>query len=209
MTTGIDAIDRSLEKTNAWLREVQDGMGWDERERAYSGLRAVLHALRDRLTLDEAFDLAAELPLILRGMYFEGWDRSGNPTRERTREAFLGRVVERLVQMRDVDPARLTRVVFGVLGRHVSAGETADVQGMLPEEIRELWPAAGAEVVRDLRTPRAVENQGRAAARRAKQRIQKILAEARAEGANPRDLPLMVRRKDLPRRGGRAPSRRR
>jgi uncharacterized protein (DUF2267 family) len=203
MTTGIQAIDTSLQKTQLWLREIQAAMGWENRERAYSGLRAVLHALRDRLTLDEAFDLAAEMPMIVRGFYFEGWDRAGNPTRERTRDAFLGKVGERLAQMPDVDPWKLTRAVFGVLARHVSAGELSDVQGMLPEEIRELWPAAVEGVAEDRRTPRAAANEGRAAARRAKQRIARVLAEARAEGARPGDLPLMVSRETLPKRAAR------
>ena len=212
MTTGIHAIDTSLQKTQGWLREIMAVMGWENRERAYSGLRAVLHALRDRLTLDEAFDLAAEMPMILRGMYFEGWDRAGNPTRERSRDAFLGKVGERLAQMPDVDTWKLTRAVFGVLARHVSAGEMSDVQGMLPEEIRELWPAAaipvGPEEVEDRRTSRAVGNQGRAAGRRAKQRLAQVLAEARAEGATPRDLPMMVSRASLPKRRARPHARR-
>jgi uncharacterized protein (DUF2267 family) len=194
MTTGMGALDTSIQKVHVWLKEIMAEMGWDNRERAYSGLRAVLQALRDRLTLDEAFDLAAELPLALRGMYFEGWDRANNPTRERTRDAFLARVVERLLQIPDVDPERLTRTVFGVLGRHVSAGETSHVAAMLPRELRGLWGAAPTSEAPSAKRVggRASGDEGRTTVRRAVKRIRQVLAEARVEGANPRDLPRVV-----------------
>jgi uncharacterized protein (DUF2267 family) len=195
--TGVRALDSSLQKSELWLKEVMERMGWSERDKAYAGLRAVLHALRDRLLADEAFDFAAELPLVLRGMYFEDWKR-GRPTRERSREDFLARVSERLVPGRDVDPERLTRAVFDVVGRHVSSGEIRQILAQLPAPVRELWTLRPKPAGK--RSPEV----GRAALRRAKRRIAEVLALARAEGADPDDLPLMVTRRELRRKPRRA-----
>ncbi len=63
-------------------------MGLSDRHAAYRVLRAVLHALRDRLTVAETVDLGAQLPMLIRGLYYEGWTPNDKPLRERTREKF-------------------------------------------------------------------------------------------------------------------------
>lgn len=199
MEIGVAALETSLHKSLAWLKEIMLLMGWTDREKAYSGLRAVLHALRDRLIVDEAFDLAAELPLVLRGAFMEGWDRGRCPTRERSKEDFLARVAERLVAGRDVDVDALTRAVFEILGRHVSTGEIVHVISMLPGSVRDLWPDLH-ESPHDVEPAKRRPTTGRAAVRRAKKRIAEVLAQARAEGASPRDLPLMVSRSRVAKR---------
>jgi hypothetical protein len=59
--------------TNSWLKELMELMGWEDRHRAYHALRVVLHALRDHLTIDEVVTLGAQLPMLVRGFYYEGW----------------------------------------------------------------------------------------------------------------------------------------
>jgi uncharacterized protein (DUF2267 family) len=56
--TGLDAFDKTLQTTNIWLQEIMEELGPDG-QRAYKVLRGVLHALRDRLTIDEAAHLGA------------------------------------------------------------------------------------------------------------------------------------------------------
>ena len=70
-STGIAAFDKTIRKTNIWLNELQAIMGWDSRGHAYQ-LRAVLHAIRDRLLPGDAVDLAAQLPMLVRRFYYEG-----------------------------------------------------------------------------------------------------------------------------------------
>ena len=193
---GVAALETSLSKTLTWLKELRVRLSWESRETAYSGLRAVLQALRDRLLVDEAFDLVAELPLVLRGTFLEGWDRNACPTRERTKEDFLARVSGRLVAGRNVDPEALTRAVFEILVRHVSGGEIAHVIAMLPEPIRDLWPSREPAAAPAATSSKRGGEPSRAVLRRAKKRIAEVLAQARAEGASPRDLPLMVSRRD-------------
>jgi uncharacterized protein (DUF2267 family) len=69
-------FDRTLYKTHTWLKEIMEVLGTEDRHRAYMALRAVLHALRDRLTVEEVAQLGAQLPMLIRGLYYEGWDRS-------------------------------------------------------------------------------------------------------------------------------------
>ena len=68
----IGAIESTVHLTNLWLQELMEELGWRDRQRAYHALRVVLHALRDRLTVAEAVDLGAQLPML----QFPGCDRS-------------------------------------------------------------------------------------------------------------------------------------
>jgi uncharacterized protein (DUF2267 family) len=142
--TGLDVFDATLQKTNNWLQDLMQALVGTDRHEAYAALRATLHALRDRLTVEEAAQLGAQLPMLIRGFYYEGWDPTGKPLRVRHKEEFLA-LIER--QFRDgglcddlVDPERVARAVFRVLAQRVSTGEIEDVRHVLPAEIRDLWP---------------------------------------------------------------------
>jgi len=67
------SLSHAVQLTQQWLKELRDNGDLDDEAAALSALRAVLHQLRDRLTPEEAVDLAAQLPLIVRGIYFEAW----------------------------------------------------------------------------------------------------------------------------------------
>jgi len=64
--TGLEVFDTTLHKTNSWLKELMQELHWQDRRKAYLALKATLHALRDRLTLDEAAQLGAQLPSFCR-----------------------------------------------------------------------------------------------------------------------------------------------
>ncbi len=141
--TGLEVFDTTLEKTHVWLNEIMAELEWEnEHHRAYLGLRSVLHALRDRLTVEEATHLGAQLPMLIRGFYYEGWKIAGKPLKERHKEEFLAHVAHDFRNDERVsDPESIVRAVFRVLSRRVTAGEIADIKGILPAELRELWPA--------------------------------------------------------------------
>jgi uncharacterized protein (DUF2267 family) len=145
--TGVDTFDTTIQKTNIWLNDLMRELNWDDRHKAYAVLRQVLHALRDRLTLEEAVHLGAQLPMLIRGFYYESWTPAGNPGRERRKDEFLAPIREHFKNDPHVDPEHVVRAVFRVLARRVTEGEIRDVKGMLPQEIAELWPEA-AEIAR-------------------------------------------------------------
>ncbi len=141
--TGLDSFDHTLQTTNEWLKEIMNEAGWDNRRRAYQALRAVLHALRDRLPVDEVAQFGSELPLLVRGIYYEGWNPSGNHLKERDKEEFLFHISEAFQQTDpDIDAEMAFKCVLAVLARRVSDGEMRDVKNMLPKEVQELWPEA-------------------------------------------------------------------
>ena len=77
--TGFDAFDHASETAHAWLPEVAEAFGTDDQRFAYRALRAWLHTLRDRLTADAAAHLAAGLPELLRGVFYDGWQPAQAP----------------------------------------------------------------------------------------------------------------------------------
>lgn len=137
-----EPFETTVQKTNAWLAEIMRGMRWNDRHRAWIALRAVLHALRDRLSVDEAIALGAQLPLLVRGGYYEGYHRHGKPVHMRTKEEFFDRVRLELHGSDDFDIEELTNVVLDVVSDHVSADEAQHLARILPKEIRTLWPIA-------------------------------------------------------------------
>jgi uncharacterized protein (DUF2267 family) len=140
-TTGLEVFDRTIHKTNIWIKNLMEILGWDDRRQAYAALRATLHALRDRLTIEEAAQLSAQLPMLIRGFYFEGWDPTGKPERERHRSEFLARI-QRELERYPVDPEEVARAVFLVMANRISEGEIEDIEHVLPHEIRDLWISA-------------------------------------------------------------------
>lgn len=70
--TGLDVFDKSLNKTNEWLQDLMDELNFSQRKQAYQALRATLQTLRDRMIVEEAAHLGAQLPMLIRGFYYEG-----------------------------------------------------------------------------------------------------------------------------------------
>ena len=138
-TTGLEAFDTTLQKTQAWLKEVMVELEWEDRHKAYLALRTVLHALRDRLTVEEAVQLGAQLPMLIRGFYYDGWKPTGKPVKER--HQFFTQIAHAFSNDLSVVPHTIAHAVFTVLAQHISEGEIADIKQMLPADIRDLWPS--------------------------------------------------------------------
>lgn len=137
--TSLTAFDSTLQTTNIWLNDILDQLGWGDHHSAYQALRAVLHALRDRLSVDQSAALAAQLPLLVRGIYYEGWHPHGKPLKERHKEEFLTHIATAFQDHPDVNAELVARAVFQVLAKHVARGEIHSLQRSMPEELRDLW----------------------------------------------------------------------
>ncbi len=140
-TTGLDVFDKSLQETNHWLRLMMVELQSDDRREAYVALRATLHALRDRIGAMNAVHLGAQLPLILRGVFYEGWRPTETPTRERHLEQFIDHVGAELPddEVR-VKAGEVARACFSVMSQCLDRGEMKKLRGMLPHEVLNLWP---------------------------------------------------------------------
>jgi uncharacterized protein (DUF2267 family) len=139
-TTGLPVFDTTVQETNLWLKSLMAHMHSEDRHLAYLALRSTLHALRDRLGPENAVHLAAQLPMLLRGLYFEGWRMAGTPTKERTRADFLEHVRSELPRGSAIDPNLAARAVFEVLVEKLDRGQIDKVIDRMPAELRELWP---------------------------------------------------------------------
>lgn len=133
-------LAHAVQQTNEWLKQIRDYADLSDTEHARSVLRAVIHQLRDRLTMPEVFDLAAQLPIIVRGIYFEGYRPGQEQSKERSEQSFLDGVSSRL-QPHRIDPESAVRAVFATLVSRCDPGEIDDVISQLPAELKALWPS--------------------------------------------------------------------
>jgi uncharacterized protein (DUF2267 family) len=137
---GFEGLEHSVQLTHIWVNELDERLGWNNKPRAYRLLRAVLHALRDRLPTNEMADLGAQLPTLLRGVYYEQWRPALTPIKKRTKEEFLVRVNESFTRDPLPNTAQAVMAVFELLSKKITPGEIDDVRGSLPDELRNIWP---------------------------------------------------------------------
>lgn len=138
-SSGLEVFDKTLQTTNLWLNEIGQEIGPD-RQRCYHALRAVLFALRDRLTVEEASDLSAQLPMLVRGIFYEGFRPTTMPQKIRTQDEFLAKINQHLQNIRPLGADEAARAVFRVLDKHIPRGEMEQVKNMLPPDIRAIFP---------------------------------------------------------------------
>lgn len=137
--TEVSSLNATLQQTHEWLVELAQEGSFNSEAQAYSALRAVLHALRDRLTVEEASHLASNLPMLVRGFYYEGWRPALAPNRLRDLDSFLEHVAHSL-RGASIEPMHATQAVFAFLQRKLPQGELRDIRQSLPAEIRGIWP---------------------------------------------------------------------
>jgi uncharacterized protein (DUF2267 family) len=138
--TGLDAFDKTLQTTHVWLDELmRDEAVGPDRQLAWHLLGATLRAVRDRLPVDLAAHFGAQLPLLVRGAYYDQFRPAAMPSRERTLDGFLDGIAAALALARPVNVRDGARAVFAVLSRHMDHGQVVKVREALPEGVRGLW----------------------------------------------------------------------
>lgn len=141
-TAGLDTFDTTVQETNLWLKSMMQELRIDDGALAWTLLGAALHALRDRLQPQSAAHLGAQLPMLIRGLYYERWSAAANhPNKDRHKAQFLQHLAAELPPSASVDPERTARAVFGVMREKIDPGEVAKLVGTLPRELRGLWGA--------------------------------------------------------------------
>ena len=134
-------FDAAIEDGHIWLNATAETLHLDDSRLAYPALRAGLHALRDRLPPEAAVHLSGQLPLIVRGLFFEGWKMAGKPTPDNTVEEFCERLGQDLPPNYQRNPKMVTEAVFAVVWRQLDPGESAKVIDQMPKGLRQLWPS--------------------------------------------------------------------
>ncbi|MEM1429333.1 MAG: DUF2267 domain-containing protein [Pseudomonadota bacterium] len=136
----LEVIDHTVQLTHEWINELRDRLGWSSSRDALSLLRVTLTQIRDHIGHDEAAHLSAQMPLLLRGMFFEGWSPAKTPVSDRSGDSFVAAIEERVGHTLGWrGPEDITQV-FHTLENRISEGEIADVKANLPRHIRDLWP---------------------------------------------------------------------
>ena len=140
--TGVDSLDRSIERTNHWLNDVAASFGTQDRRLAYRVTRSWLHTLRDRLPVTVAAHLAAQLPELLRGVFYEGWNPSKVPVKY-DKDEYIAKF-SRNAQIHNTEVRKASSLVTAAMRRHLSDGVVNEALGVLPADIREvLEPTPG------------------------------------------------------------------
>ena len=144
-TQHLEVLDSTLQKTHQWI----DAIALDshtDRHTAYQALRAVLQTLRDRLPAEEAAHFSAQLPLLIRGVFYEGYRPAEVPV-SLSREQFLERIHQKIVTARNVDALSLTRQVFSTMDGFLCEGELDKIVDVLPRDFLDLLPKRSVPVL--------------------------------------------------------------
>ena len=138
---GLESIDHTVQLTHQWINDLDARLGWENKHRSFRLLRAVLQAVRDWLPVNDAVHFGAQLPELLRGIYYEQWRPSATPVKDRSRSDFVGRIEDAFANDRLLFAAEAITTVFDLLCDKLSAGEVEKVRHALPADLRVLWPA--------------------------------------------------------------------
>jgi uncharacterized protein (DUF2267 family) len=133
-------FDNAVQKSRDWIKEIKMKLYLHSEHEAYAAFRAVVHALRDRLTVEEAIGLGSHMPMLLRGCYYEGWDPKNKSIRGRSAEEFLQKVEDEFpFERMHKSPEEIVAGVFRVLEQRIG-GETEEVKSHFHRDLRALWP---------------------------------------------------------------------
>jgi len=137
---GLEVIDHTVQLTHAWINELAERLGWASKRSSLRLMRTVFHQIRDRLSNDELAQFSAQLPLLLRGMLFEGWMPKRSRVSVRKLADFAAEVAAKMGDDAEYRGVEDTRYVFELLNNRIERGEIEDIRAHLSESLRALWP---------------------------------------------------------------------
>lgn len=138
---GLEMIDHSVQVAHEWINELTGRLDWSSKRSALRLLRATLHHIRDHLLIDELAQMSAQMPLMIRGIMFEGWVPKRTPIRERHSADFVDFIDSQMDGTEEYRGRDDIKCVFELLNARLSRGEVEDIRSSLPEALRGLWPA--------------------------------------------------------------------
>jgi uncharacterized protein (DUF2267 family) len=139
MSTGLDVFDTTVQQTNLWLKDIMDRLGTSDRHLAYQVLRATLHMIRNRVGPEPAVHFGAQLPMLIRGLYYEGWHMTDTATRTRILEDFLDDIEYEARRDLGADRKEIVKAVFQVIASRIDPCEVNKLIKVFPENLKALW----------------------------------------------------------------------
>ncbi len=136
MTTGLDVFDSTVQQTNLWLKDLMVRISSEDRHHAYHLLRATLHAFRDRIGPENAVHFGAQLPMLIRGFYYEGWTPNRPQTRSRHIDDFIEAVEIESGRSLGSEARSKVQAVFAVIADRIDAHEMEKLKKVLPAELK-------------------------------------------------------------------------
>jgi uncharacterized protein (DUF2267 family) len=136
----VSLFQKTLQKSEVWVAEMHTELEWMSADDVYHLLRATLQALRDQLSLSEAAHFSAQLPLLLRGTFYESWDPMGKAQANSKRE-FLELVRQKMGPQGQLnfDLELGVSVTLRTLSKHISPGEVQDVLSAFEPSLKEFF----------------------------------------------------------------------
>jgi uncharacterized protein (DUF2267 family) len=137
----LEVIDQIVHLTHEWINELAGRLDWSSKRSALRLLRVILHRIRDHLLVDEVAQLSAQLPVMIRGVFFESWVPKDTPIKERHGEDFIAYIRHQMGDTAEYRGQDDIKCVFDLLNARISRGEVEDIRANLPQDLRDLWPA--------------------------------------------------------------------
>jgi len=143
-----DIFLKSLEEAHSWLNDTCFYAELQEKFQGLLILRVVLHELRDHLTLSASSKLSAQLPLLIRGLYFENWDIRHGLLEENQHYFFIDSITEKLKKYISIEGEKASVAVFKVLAKHTALERSYKLEKFFPPGIFSVW-------IKALQSPKA------------------------------------------------------
>jgi uncharacterized protein (DUF2267 family) len=136
----ISELGRAVADTDGWIDDLAKRLGWRDRGKAYAALIGALHGLRDALPREEVVYFGAQLPLLLRGLYYEGWHPGAHRSAQ-SLNALCARIHEAVNHDPGIDSEAVARSVLALLAARLSPSDIEDVIAATPRPLHALWPS--------------------------------------------------------------------
>jgi uncharacterized protein (DUF2267 family) len=150
MKIGIPVLEAALRDAQGWVVAAGQRINTRSSPVAFASLRATLHALRAQLDMRRAIEVGERLPLVMRAVFFDGWDPHDVPPPAASKDQFVRRVAADNGRTPRIKAERAAKAALEVIFERLPAAVAARVVERLPEDLRELWPDEPAPYV-DLR----------------------------------------------------------
>ena len=148
-SAGSDPFNHALHTANIWLADIGTALGTRDRRYTRGVVRAWMHTLRDRVTVDAAAKFGAQLPELLRGVYYDGWEPNKTPVKYNV-EQYIQRFAAQ-ASIPAVQVPTTAATITEVMADRMSPGQVSETLAELPTDLRATVTGTGS--VRRAATP--------------------------------------------------------